>query len=458
MAPADKKRTRSILKPDIRLCVTLISGIIAVFLFKAESGFAPDLFSGINAGSAILWLTVIFVSSMLMYRIEGRKIPVGIYILMIISCSMCTLLRYYSGYTWFLSVCIFIVIGSSVLRSVNFSKDGTFLNLKSMIQGPVIFFCSPMLLYASGKRFRKTCLIPRKGAEILLGIFPIILVSGFMLQFTLTILKCRGPIISYALYALSFSVWTWVGCGLIHVLSPWPEKFLVTKTEKNKTTQKIGSLALIIFFVTILILPAKFNRVSLLTLFHPYFILGGISCLLLTQLIRRPESSFVSCLKDLPENKKATPFGIALFLLIAISPVVLLGWAPFKYIISGNLFTSTFSRYRISGALDQSGISKYFFLFMYTGFQSSAFAAIARWAANRKTRLGYWTFIIPVFIMCIFLLSILTMPFYWLIQYIQAMGYTKMRITGLIYGAGGYLTVIAFFIWCAWPPDKKPLL
>ena len=37
-------RIKNYLRPDIRLCIILISGIIAMFLFKAKFGFSTDLF------------------------------------------------------------------------------------------------------------------------------------------------------------------------------------------------------------------------------------------------------------------------------------------------------------------------------------------------------------------------------------------------------------------------------
>jgi hypothetical protein len=53
-------------------------------------------------------------------------------------------------------------------------------------------------------------------------------------------------------------------------------------------------------------------------------------------------------------------------------------------------------------------------------------------------------------------LSVLTITFYDVIRYIHAMGFTRARIEGLVFGVSGYAAVFAFIAWASgmlrlWP-------
>ena len=56
----------------------------------------------------------------------------------------------------------------------------------------------------------------------------------------------------------------------------------------------------------------------------------------------------------------------------------------------------------------------------------------------------------------IILLSILTLPFYGLIQYIGEMGCTVRRLSGMADGVAGYGIVLVFLCWAVWPSRKEP--
>ncbi|MHC4665011.1 MAG: hypothetical protein ACYS9T_03510 [Planctomycetota bacterium] len=83
------------------------------------------------------------------------------------------------------------------------------------------------------------------------------------------------------------------------------------------------------------------------------------------------------------------------------------------------------------------------------------YTVLARCFSHRKTRLAYWSFVIPTAALYLYLLIILTIPFSWLIQYIDAMGFTAKRIYGVFYGLGGYVVVLGFLWWAVRKPEEK---
>ena len=86
------------------------------------------------------------------------------------------------------------------------------------------------------------------------------------------------------------------------------------------------------------------------------------------------------------------------------------------------------------------------------------YVAIARKICARRTRLEYWTFVIPSAFLCVFLLCAVTIPFYWLIQYIDAEARTSARTYGQLYGIAGYILVMGFFLWAIRPPERRKVL
>ena len=86
------------------------------------------------------------------------------------------------------------------------------------------------------------------------------------------------------------------------------------------------------------------------------------------------------------------------------------------------------------------------------------YTVLARCLSHRKTRLAYWSFVIPTTILYLYLLLILTLPFSWLIQYINTMGFTPRRIYALFYGLGGYIIILTFLYWVIRKPktQRKP--
>jgi len=84
------------------------------------------------------------------------------------------------------------------------------------------------------------------------------------------------------------------------------------------------------------------------------------------------------------------------------------------------------------------------------------YTVLARLLSHRKTRSACWSFVIPSAALYLYLLIIWTIPFSWLIQYIDAMGVTPKRIYGLFYGLGGYVVILGFLWWAVRKPNKNP--
>jgi hypothetical protein len=102
-------------------------------------------------------------------------------------------------------------------------------------------------------------------------------------------------------------------------------------------------------------------------------------------------------------------------------------------------------------------IKRWYFLLTFFLAIALPYTVLARFFSHRKTRLAYWSFAIPTAVLYLYLLLILTLPFSWLIQYINAMGFTPKRIYGLFYGLGGYVVILGFLWWAVRRPgEKKP--
>ncbi len=93
----------------------------------------------------------------------------------------------------------------------------------------------------------------------------------------------------------------------------------------------------------------------------------------------------------------------------------------------------------------------------YVGFTPAAvivlsYVALVRKMSARRTRLEYWTFVIPTAFVCLFLICIVTIPFCYALKWMDAAG----RGPGdMVIGLGGYIIVLGFFFWAIRPPKRK---
>jgi len=151
--------------------------------------------------------------------------------------------------------------------------------------------------------------------------------------------------------------------------------------------------------------------------------------------------------------RKLGPTRIAIVMTAALTPLILLVCSSdglFLQVVNGRLFAGSFSRMHVGSA-----IGNLYLMFTILTAVMLPYVAVARWLGDRRTRAGYWVFAAPAVALCLCLLIILTVPFWWLVQYVQAMGSTPRRIHGLIYGVGGCVAVLAFLTWAIWPPRHR---
>ena len=80
------------------------------------------------------------------------------------------------------------------------------------------------------------------------------------------------------------------------------------------------------------------------------------------------------------------------------------------------------------------------------------YVALVRKMSARRTRLEYWTFVIPTAFVCLFLICMVTIPFCYTIKWMDAAG----RGPGeMVVGLGGYIIVLGFFFWAIKTPKGK---
>ena len=122
-------------------------------------------------------------------------------------------------------------------------------------------------------------------------------------------------------------------------------------------------------------------------------------------------------------------------------------------IISGRVFSRAF----ICGFQEETSLQilRWYMLVTILTVIAILCTVTARLFSHRKTRLAYWSFAIPTIALYLYLLLILTLPFSWVIQCINAMGFTLERVNGLLYGLGAYVVILGFLWWAVRKPREK---
>ena len=145
--------------------------------------------------------------------------------------------------------------------------------------------------------------------------------------------------------------------------------------------------------------------------------------------------------------------GVVITVVLALLPLVvlykLLGerlfLSRFTAVFNGRLFTASWNRIHAGFTLDQPTIGKWYFWFTVFTVAGLSYMALVRRFCVRWSKLRHWIFVAGLTVLCLFLVCLLTIPFWWLIQYIHAMGWTPKRFYGLLYGISGY--VVVFWFW-----------
>ncbi len=123
----------------------------------------------------------------------------------------------------------------------------------------------------------------------------------------------------------------------------------------------------------------------------------------------------------------------------------------FSYVFSGRLFAEQWdTTFPQDDDLPRPGVGYLFFAVL--AVIVLPYLAIVRKRCARRTRLEYWTFVIPTAFLCLFLICIVTVPFCWSIKWMDAAGSGP---GGMVVGLGGYIIVLGFFFWAIRPPKRK---
>lgn len=151
-------------RPALRLALTLMLGLSGTILCPAQVQFFPHPFGGFLGAAAVGWLVIAVLAALLLRRVERAGMP------------------NLAGVRW----------------------------IEVPLRAPLIMAASPFLLFAS--RPMKGQPVPRAA----FAVFPHLIALGFLPLFALNFrLQERF---------LAFSAFAWLGCGLVHVLTPWPER------------------------------------------------------------------------------------------------------------------------------------------------------------------------------------------------------------------------------------------
>ena len=124
----------------------------------------------------------------------------------------------------------------------------------------------------------------------------------------------------------------------------------------------------------------------------------------------------------------------------------------FSYVFSGRLFAVFAEQWDPECYLDHPNPGLGYFFFAQVAVILLFYVALVRKISARRTRLEYWTFVIPTAFVCLLLICIVTVPFCWSIKWMDAAGSGP---GGMVVGLGGYIIVLGFFFWAIRPPKRK---
>lgn len=460
----DSRTAWGVPRPAVRLWLTLALGIFGAVLFPGKQEFIANPFANVQGTRALAWMSAALAAVLLLHRTEKAKVSMPSYALMGLALAMSLMFFQGYGFGWLCFICLVLVAGISVSK-LRFERGTGFRSwMEPLVRGPAVALAAPLALFAArpigcGSTYSMQT-VTRAGFVV----FLYALAAGFTLTlFGSDYIHRHAPRLGLTCY--SFSVWAWLGCALLFVLSPWPEYPRTPMRAELPKPHKAVLLGTIVFaaMVLLMLFPGS-NLLSLLrelnwhtlrqliAIFNEPLLacLFALPCLgfaLLFLLSPWPGFPCLPKLGELSPAQKVSPLATIGLMAMALIPFASFACGPFLYVVSGQLFASQFNPAHVGGALDQPSLTKWLFLFTFWTALVFPYVAAARWMSDRSTRLGYWAFAVSAAALCLCLLSILTLPFWWLIQYIHAMGFTLTRGLGLVYALCGYALVTCFFCW-----------
>ncbi len=120
-------------------------------------------------------------------------------------------------------------------------------------------------------------------------------------------------------------------------------------------------------------------------------------------------------------------------------------YRPIVYLFSGEVFKTT--QIITGGALDQPSLNKYYFLFVLFSVPMVFLILVVRWISHWQLKSVRMVFCLFSTLILIHPLSMLTIAFYFMVRYIDAMGWTINRALGVVFSLAAYAAIFISLIW-----------
>jgi hypothetical protein len=442
----------------------------------------------------VVWIAAAFSAVLFLRRVEKARTPVRTLVLMAMVLALAALFPegirdwQVAGATlsaWLWLLLLLLVVAGSSGSLVTYGEEERQPLVGRLLRGPAIAVSAPLVLFASRPMGRgRSPSIAGAVSRAVFAVLPYAVPAGFFL--VLGVDRFIGGIAEEAcMFWLGFVVWAWFGCAILFLLSPWPAYPRVFDGAEGMTLRKTRWVGTGVFAAMALIVLFRINRhiiqqwfrsmielaqyllwlflktgspgqnvgwgMQLRTIYYSRGVLLVAPWVMLFVLLSPWPAYFrVPKLGELPRGRKMGPFSTALFMAMPLALVASFGARAIWQIVSGELFAGGFT-------YDGSGYRLDLEFLFFSGLVLLVFPYVAavRWMSDRNTRAGYWVFAAPTALMCVCVLSFLILPFYKLLKYTHAMGFSLMRVLAVVYGLGGYTLIILFLSWALRRPGGE---
>ncbi|HRZ13635.1 MAG TPA: DUF4173 domain-containing protein [Kiritimatiellia bacterium] len=444
-------------RPVFRLALVILLGLLGTWLMPVHDGFIPLFLAGDRGWEPAVWLAVAAAALWLVHRREGISTPRPFWLIvgvaMVLAAVPLPAFQPMHSFFYWPAVAKTTGVGLILLfaGTLAFGRPG------GRWHAPFLALASPLLLFASRP--------PPGGGRLKRALFAVL------------VLILAVPWLSFARdcwpralwrivnmddmgrLAVSFRHWAWAGCAFLFILSPWREEVWLDQARPAGRLRwgfVLAAAILVVLALLPLALHKGYHFKALLMYAGLILLLEWASLVLLLMLGPRWPVRFVPRLAALPP---ATALGwawIAGFLLLALVPSVLYFSGAIRAVVTGSLFAEKFDHSWVGWCLDQSTLQCGFWRFTMIAALLMVHVAIARWLGDRTSRRGLWTFRLLAIALFIGPLCYLACDYWSLIVYIRTLGFTLLRVYGLVYGLAAALATLGFLRWAVRYPAKKP--
>lgn len=486
-------------RTGLRLGLTLVLGLLGTWLMPIRQHFFPGVLAEQHGPALLVWLAVAFAGVLLLHHGEPgprlRRLLVFMTLIAALSLlptpapGMYELLDWSSLAKVGAIALLFLMAGASVCgmlaQPAKFQPWTVFL-----LRGPTLALASPLLLFASRPHAGTpgSVLLRSASAALLCALAsPLIPIGrGY---YSRVIGSCLS-IDQLGLQATSFVTWAWCGCGVLQLLTPWPATSETSRRRHDRRHDGAGKLQLRMptvlsdvatalrrrvlarpdsrradgCFPAAVIIPLALTLLAVLkwktflaAIGYALLIVLAEWNLLALLLLLCPCLPFprLARLANPAPGVRISALGTFMFMAMVLIPFALWCIPSTRCLLNGQLFTAQFNTSWVGWVLDRSTIQCGLWRFTYLTAMAMAYVAIARWAGDRRTRRGYWAFTGPTLAIFFCLLSYLTCVFYSLALYIHTLGFTTLRVYGMLYGVCCYSATVRFTRWAVQKPDRE---